>query len=82
MPEMLILFRNQPFKKIAQIQRYVRICILLNEQRAGRVLNESRQQAIGNALFAQPVLHLARERIKTFAAGWHRKSCMADHDPV
>ena len=52
MPEIFAFFRDELFKEVTHIQRHIRICVLLNDQRTGSVLNESRQKTIGDALFA------------------------------
>jgi len=48
----LSAFRYQPFEKIAQVERNVRIDILLNGQRAGGVLHKQRKETVRKALLA------------------------------
>jgi hypothetical protein len=40
MPVVFAALRNQPLEKIAEVERHIRVGILLNDQRAGGVLNK------------------------------------------
>ncbi len=50
-PIVLIFLGNQALEKVTEIQRDIGVGILLNHQRAGRVLNERREQPIRDTLF-------------------------------
>lgn len=64
----LLALRNEAFEEIAEVERYIRIGVLLNHQRAGGVLNEYSQKAIVNAGLSYPFCDGACERIQAFSA--------------
>ncbi len=68
MPVAFTLFRHKPFEEITQIESDIRIGILLDDQRAGSVLNEYSQQPVRHPLLCQPFLYGFREGIQSFAA--------------
>jgi len=61
------VFRNQSGHEIGQIANHIRIGILLNDQRCGRVLAKDRDQSGLRRLFADPRLNLAGELVQPFA---------------
>jgi hypothetical protein len=67
MPIVLIVFGNQPFEEIAQIERHVRVRIFLNDQRTGCMLNENGQQPVRYFLLIDPAFYYVRKRIQSLA---------------
>jgi len=61
-------FGDKAFEEVAQVERYIGVCIFLDDQRAGSVLKECGQQAPGQVLLREPVLGIARKGIEAFAA--------------
>jgi hypothetical protein len=78
-PVMFAALRRQPLEKIAQIERYIRIGVFLNNQRTGSMLRKQRHQAARNPLLAKPFLDCVREWIKPFAARRNDKVGVACH---
>ena len=72
-------FGHQAFEEVAEIEGYVRVGVLLNDERGGGVLDEEGQEAIAEVLFREPVLDIVRERVEAFAAGWNGHGSMTNH---
>ena len=66
--EPFAVFRNKLFEEIAQVEGNVGIGILLDDERAGCVLDEESQETVANGLFSQPVFGGTGEGIESFAA--------------
>ncbi len=64
-----IVFRRDPLEVIGEVANYIRIRILLNQQRCGRMLTEQRQQPSLDTRPANPGFHFASEVGKALAAG-------------
>lgn len=70
----LLIFRYEALKEIAQIERDIGICVLLNDKRTRSVLDENGQKAAGDLLLSEPIFDRFGERIKTLTSGRNGKS--------
>src|SRR5579875_964202 len=75
----LIVFRDQALEEVTHIEHHVRICILLNHERAGGVLDKNRKHSIGDVLPGEPILDILSERIEPLAARGNRQGRVANH---
>ena len=82
MPEIFAVFGYQPFEEVSQVERYVRIRVFLNNQRARSVLDENCQQPVRDSLFANPVFDGSCERVKSFPMGRDGYRRVANHPPI
>lgn len=71
------VLRDELFEEVAHIERHIGIGILLNDQRAGGVLDKGGEEAVISWLFREPFLHHRGKRIETLALGHHsnRRVC-------
>lgn len=76
MPEALAVFWHQALEKILHVEGHVRVCIFLDHQRAGSVLDEQRQKPVGNLLPGNPIFHRVGKQIEPFPPGCDRKGRM------
>ncbi len=77
--EISAIFRYQSLEEIAQVERHFRIGVLLDDERAGGVLDEDGEQSVPDLLLAQPRFDLAGEWIKSLAASGNGQGGVANH---
>ena len=67
------LLGHKALEKVAHIERYVRVGVLLNYQRTGRVLHKKCHSAVPNGLTCEPLVNLVGKGIEPFAFGADRE---------
>src|SRR3954453_1797435 len=78
-PEINGVFGDEVLKEVAHVERYVGVGILLDDQRTGCVLDESREKPVLDSGLGNPADGRPCERIHAFPSSGNGESGVEDH---